>query len=1665
MAEKPVFDIDFSDPEVAAAIEKAQEAEGATAPKTSSGGLVPDWMQYLAGGAVRAAGPLVGRVVMGGLGALGGGAATGGAGAIPGGIAGVMAGGALGSALTEPVAEMIEPGTHKLTDVSPARVATEAAIGGIPLPFTSKLKKPVESFIRGAALETGANVARKVAAGQELSEAANPANWGPLDYLSPVLGGAFSSYLSKYPHAPGAAPANPTPPPAPPKRVSHLTLSVDDLNTILRKVKEGLPLTDAETAYYKSAVKDALSELPKEVRDTASPDAVRKLTQIDNDVRAQRAQATKKQLTEWENEQAAQRTARAQELREDRATDRETTRLAREAQAKEDLRIKEKFAARDREQLERFKDDPYMRDLAADEASEAAGAELVKKQTARNTKKFRNRMERERLKTEEETTRQMARESGLVPGPFAGGKSAEYTDKAGARIRMAQSYVEPSDDMRSLRMGELEDIFENETARSAYSDQELESMAREYRALQQQEKRAEEAAKKADEKGSKKGSQVRLGKQTPPPDEPVGGAPSPKPPTPPPSGGGGAAPPDLTAKVPNADRAVTRHVVAPGVSEEEAQALATANGGKLVQGPKGWVIELPERRPLILGGEEPPPAPVAGGKPPLVPKTPSGGVAVTPEIAALIGEEPPVPARGAIPAVAAVAEPPAPVVQPEAPVPPVVEPTPPAPTRTPEQIQYQGFVDKIAKLQSDLEAAGTPLKKQLIQSLIDQQTKAMNKFVARMKTPPTAPAVEPVAPVVEPSAPTPPLRKGKRGQRSVKTPEPVVPTPPVVEPSAPVVEPTPAGKPPLTPKDVQAQATAIQGEVLSRLRQELATVEQELADGVRGPDTVTIALPSGGTYKIIRSPQALQGVIDKLQKPDFTEPVMNPRPGLPRPLKDPQPYLDALAADKTDELLKGKRAAPVFSRRQVTGPSIWEDVAKDKLLGREAPRVQPEPPTPPAPTGTRKGKGRAGKAASTTPTAEGTTPAGEPPVAGATSGSTPLAKWQDPAVKWDALTPEERHLRNLIDLPEDLAADPYVVRLSREAAEKSYAATTALEALEAAGGRDNAPKKFQRAALEALEAATAAGDALREATGGKAPPKLFGKRVVKAVSETGETTPPAQPKSKGGTVREAAAPTPEQRAAQSAEEAEYEKFLRGRKPEEMILGHQAAADYIEKMLGKIQGKSMRSVRGASSTAGGTKEPVLRSFSPKKSNAPVQYHPDDLLAWARDWRSTGRTSQLGASSIEGLLRLALASGGALAGAAADEEHPMEGAVLGGLAGAVAPSAARQLSRLTRTLPAGATAAQKARAVANAAWEEAPNYQRFALLAEPTGLAINTTAPIGSSVMGGIERLALGDKRGAALIGELMNTPAMMESVKPAFQRAMRGIDQNIGRVDMDFGGRALGPVETVMSYPAAVMTTGDVVAQEAGARAGIEPAIMRAMTLTNEPKMKPFQGLANIGRGKGADLLKLLLPFKRTALNVVESGVERTPLLAFAAMNPNWMKNPADAVKFREALTRQSLGTGVFLVSKRIGEQTDPENAKFYRKLVSNMAGQYGALAAAGFAAGQAEAAGLNPEEGWFDENIGSSGHILQSLISDLPVPTTRLLKEAGTGAANLLQQGVPFPEREGMAGKWVPRSFIPGFLKDLVDEEGTIDSEAADALIRQYLQELQGEEEADDSIR
>lgn len=375
------------------------------------------------------------------------------------------------------------------------------------------------------------------------------------------------------------------------------------------------------------------------------------------------------------------------------------------------------------------------------------------------------------------------------------------------------------------------------------------------------------------------------------------------------------------------------------------------------------------------------------------------------------------------------------------------------------------------------------------------------------------------------------------------------------------------------------------------------------------------------------------------------------------------------------------------------------------------------------------------------------------------------------------------------------------------------------------------------------------------------------------------------------------------------------------------------------------------------------------------------------------------------------RLGLGAVGGGVGVATDPfDNPLASGAAGFAAGFASPSIVRGLGELGVNPQVMSGIAEKLSSPegikegAQAVARSIPHIQRFNFLADAAGLPPNVFAgPWGSAMMGALEHGLSGDERGWGAAKALLNPKFFKDFFSNLEEAKLILARGEGGRAEQGILEHGPEQLKTLLAAPGTAMTAGDVTARRILMNAGFSEDEARRITLTSEPELPFFKGVAE--SHKNSPLGQFLFPFRRTPANIGEQGGQRLPGLGLLVQG---MRDTPDPLQ--QQLVQQGLGLGVGFGGYEAGKHTDPETAKWLRRYISNLGGQYSLHAGLGFGAGQAVRAGQNP----------TSSTAARAAQQALPLPTTEPVEE-------LLKYLFG-----GLQKKDIPRGAMPAQLHELI---------------------------------
>lgn len=350
---------------------------------------------------------------------------------------------------------------------------------------------------------------------------------------------------------------------------------------------------------------------------------------------------------------------------------------------------------------------------------------------------------------------------------------------------------------------------------------------------------------------------------------------------------------------------------------------------------------------------------------------------------------------------------------------------------------------------------------------------------------------------------------------------------------------------------------------------------------------------------------------------------------------------------------------------------------------------------------------------------------------------------------------------------------------------------------------------------------------------------------------------------------------------------------------------------------------------------------------------------------------GSGSETGAINPELMSTIAGGSIGGLVDAAwGDDSNPIEGILAGAAIGGGAAYAPKLL-KAANLSPELLQTPEGRRKAAEEIASAVPQWMRFAYLSDPRGLVPNAwLGPYGSMMTSALEAGLNDDPRGWAVLRQFWNpldfVRHMKENVPEAIQRLREGEMGRTEGLPFELPRRGLpqsaGEVNTAFRFgtaiPGVAMTTGDVTARRFLMKAGFSDDEARRMTMTAEPRTKAGKDVVNIGRS-GSVLSNMLLPFRRTPVNIMEEGASRIPglgtLTDYLSEKPSGPKNLLGGLMSKEQVIQQAGGAVAGTIGYQAGQEMDDPRSNWQnvgRRSLTNAAGRYSLPMMLGIMAGQ-----------------------------------------------------------------------------------------------------------------
>lgn len=244
-------------------------------------------------------------------------------------------------------------------------------------------------------------------------------------------------------------------------------------------------------------------------------------------------------------------------------------------------------------------------------------------------------------------------------------------------------------------------------------------------------------------------------------------------------------------------------------------------------------------------------------------------------------------------------------------------------------------------------------------------------------------------------------------------------------------------------------------------------------------------------------------------------------------------------------------------------------------------------------------------------------------------------------------------------------------------------------------------------------------------------------------------------------------------------------------------------------------------------------------------------------------------------------------------------PILKTIVGGGAGSVIGAGLNEDNRMLGALEGGAlgAAVMNPRALARLI-PQLQGSRYFSMLSSPMTHAKNVAGAAGAVGGEALERGLTGDVQGAT------------DVLRNAFSK------ETIGDIIAEFkapqfastaGDPKWGPIEGLLGLPARAMSAVDAGATRALERSGLTPEDARSVTFTNQPKSKTGQYLVS-----RPGLLSLPIPFPKVATNIIERGIERTPILGSVA-------EQLSGGALKTSMPKQAIGLAAMLAAANAGE--------------------------------------------------------------------------------------------------------------------------------------------------
>ena len=340
------------------------------------------------------------------------------------------------------------------------------------------------------------------------------------------------------------------------------------------------------------------------------------------------------------------------------------------------------------------------------------------------------------------------------------------------------------------------------------------------------------------------------------------------------------------------------------------------------------------------------------------------------------------------------------------------------------------------------------------------------------------------------------------------------------------------------------------------------------------------------------------------------------------------------------------------------------------------------------------------------------------------------------------------------------------------------------------------------------------------------------------------------------------------------------------------------------------------------------------------------------------------SETGAAKLGPIMNLGMGAAGAIGGANYDEDNPTRGAILGGLAGLVAPHAIGPMASLI------------ARGAASASEPADKGIDLLNKLHNTGLLSPLSVIKKGAGDIGGLSLAAMENPDRAGDILRQFLTQEGRSGIAKAFGSGYMGpqTEEATGLENyiqnkwnpLSVSGRTMGGLTSATKH-----ILGE---------AGIPEAAQKYYTLTAEPSTKLGKGLFNVTRS--SKLAQHLVPFARIGINRLERAYDYSPFGMIRNPSTGFYKDTAALQdQVLKSMLGTTIGTGAYALTPDDYVKEHPIQAS----ILSSLAGPLGLTTLAGMAAKTARG-----QEGTLGK-LTSAQEAAQEIGRD--VPGLRLLED------------------------------------------------------------------------